>query len=144
MIPDPDRPLDMVAADQLIGAAMLHPDAAHVAADLDPCDWPTSRHAAIGSAIRQLLASGAERLDELLVADQLQRDGNDHDLEYLRDVTANTPSPSSARRYATIIGNAARNRRLIHHASALADAAADNDHQRISAAISAIAAEVAP
>lgn len=127
-------PHDLDAEAALLGAMLLHRATVGAAAEtLTAADFYRPAHAHVFEAILFLFAAG-EPSDPITVADQLAREGL-LDLvggrEALVELQAETPSIGSAGRYARIVAERARLRRLIGAAGEMAeigyDGAADVD-----------------
>lgn len=110
-------PADLAVEEALIGAMLLSRDAcaAAVEAELSPADFYRPAHQLVFGAIAELYAAG-EAVDPRTVHDVLVRQGVATEADspnLLGTALANTPSTSSAGRYARIIGEHALLRRLI-------------------------------
>lgn len=130
-------PVGIEPARALLGAALLDRAAADVAVGVPRTDWPTERLAAIADAVRAVLEAG-DTPDVLLVADAARLAGVDVALVELRELFVETPSITSARRYAELVRRDARWRRLAHLGDALIDGALRGDEDTVTRTVAAI------
>jgi hypothetical protein len=120
-------PSDEAAERSLLGALLLAPSALASVDGLRAVDFYRPAHSHIFDAIGALAERG-EPVDPVTVADQLSRAGlleNVGGLEALTDLEINVPATSNAGRYASIIADHARRRRVIASAVDIVDAAYD-------------------
>lgn len=118
-------PHDLAAEASLLGACLLSPTAIEAAAHLRATDFYKPAHGHVHAACQALAAKG-EPADPVTVADELHRDGLLDTIggpAFLVDLQAGTPAVSNAARYAAIVGDHARLRRLIAAAAEIADLA---------------------
>jgi len=115
-------PHSIVAEESLLGAMLLSPDAVSVAAEMCKAeDFYRPLHAQIFSSIIDLVNSG-EAVDFVTVSTRLeQRGAPSIEPSLLTSLQMNTPSASSAERYATIVREKAQQRRLIGAAGQISD-----------------------
>lgn len=112
----------------LLGAALVASDAARVLGQLDSDDFYRPAHAVIASAIGELVDQGLPT-DSGSVAAFLREHGQldgirtetAHGSSYLVELTSLTPSISSAPRYADVVRQLARKRRILGLASEIVE-----------------------
>lgn len=129
----PDEvPAEVYAERALLGAALLDQRAALTLLDVPLDDYLDQRHAVIAGAIRDVVGE-LDRPDPVLVLDRLHAGGH-HEItlaELHRLFAVETPSITSAARYAAIIRRRARHRRTVHVAADLSAAALRGDDAEI-------------
>lgn len=118
-------PHNVDAEASLLGAMMLDETAIGLAIErqLQPSDFYKPAHQNVYAAIRAL-ASSAQAVDPVTVADELRRTGMLDDLgglDTLLELQNATPSVSSAGRYIQIVKDTSVLRRLIRGATQIAD-----------------------
>lgn len=112
-------PHDLGAEQSLIGAALLRQQVVEsLKGIVDPGDFYTPAHQHVWAAMLDLHEVGTP-VDVITVGDAVRPHGVD--IALLAEAQASTPSVSAAGRYAEIIIEASRRRKLIHHLSELAE-----------------------
>ena len=109
-------PHNTEAEQALIGAILINADRFDDVADI-VCeeDLFSHQHRVIWNAIGKMVES-AVPLDVISLAETMERAGNLVDaggLEYIGTITANTPSHKNAKRYAQVVSDYARERRML-------------------------------